>query len=124
MVEVKEIGKNFKGLFATQRINKNQLILVLDGDGFDEPSRTSIQVRDLHVEDEMGGFMNHHCDPSAKIVTLQDHGIIEPLVIASRKINQGEQVTFNYNTTEEIMKVPFKCYCHGKWIRGYMVNLI
>lgn len=117
MVEVREIGKNFKGLFATQQINKNQLILVLNGAGFDEPSRTSIQIRELHVEDEFGGFMNHHCDPSAEIVVVEL--INEGLVVARRKIEEGEEITFDYETTEEVMAVPFKCECHGKLIEGW-----
>lgn len=117
MVEVKEIGKNFKGLFATQRINKNQLILVLDGDGFDEPSRTSIQVREMHVEDVKGGFMNHHCEPSAEIVVVEL--INEGLVVAKRRIEEGEEITFDYETTEEVMAVPFKCECHGRLIEGW-----
>ena len=118
MVEIKEFEEGKLGLFASRQIDSGYIILVLDGNYFPKPTQTSIQIGDRHMEHYEGGFMNHHCDPSAKIVTLQDHGIIEPLVLASRKINQGEQINFNYNTTEEVMAVPFRCDCHGKWIRG------
>ena len=117
MVEVKEIGKNFKGLFATKQIDKNHLILVLNPAGFDEPSRTSIQIRELHIEDERGGFMNHHCNPSASIMVIDD--INEGLVVAKRKIEEGEEIAFDYETTEEVMAVPFKCECHGRLIEGW-----
>jgi len=71
MVKIKRIKGDYSGLFASQQIDKNQLILVLDGNGFDVPTRTSIQVRDKHIEDVNGGFMNHHCDPSAVIVVVE-----------------------------------------------------
>lgn len=118
MVEIKEFEEGKLGLFASRQIDSGYIILVLDGNYFPEPTRTSIQIGDRHMEHYEGGFMNHHCDPSAKIVRLHAHGIIEPLVLASRKINQGEQVTFDYETTEEKLNNPFKCDCHNRWIRG------
>jgi hypothetical protein len=99
LVEIKEFEEGKLGLFASRQIDSGYIILVLDGNYFPEPTRTSIQIGDRHMEHYEGGFMNHHCDPSAKIVRLHAHGIIEPLVLASRKINQGEQVTFDYETT-------------------------
>tara|TARA_B100001245_G_scaffold219523_1_gene189416 strand:- start:411 stop:782 length:372 start_codon:yes stop_codon:yes gene_type:complete len=117
MVKIKRIKGDYSGLFASQQIDKNQLILVLDGNGFDVPTRTSIQVRDKHIEDVNGGFMNHHCDPSAVIVVVEL--IKEGLVVARRKIEEGEEITFDYETTEEHMAEPFHCECHGRLIEGW-----
>ena len=33
-------------------------------------------------------------------------------------IFEGEEITFDYETTESEMAEPFQCNCHGNWIRG------
>ena len=116
MVEIKEIEKGYLGLFASKEIDAGHIILVLNGNYFLEPTRTSIQIGARHMEHYEGGYINHHCDPSAKIVVKE--GILEPLILAKRKINIGEQITFDYETTEDKLNSPFKCACHGRWIRG------
>ena len=116
MVEIREYEEGKLGLFASKQIDTGSLILVLNGNYFPKPTRTSIQIGDRHMEHYEGGFMNHHCDPSSKIVVLEL--IKEPLVLATRKINLGEQITFDYETTEDKLNNPFKCDCHNRWIRG------
>ena len=116
MVEIKEIEKGYCGLFASKEIDVGSLIFVLNGNYFPKPTRTSIQIGTRHMEHYEGGFMNHHCDPSAKIVEVDL--IKEPLVLARRKINIGEQITFDYETTEDELSNPFKCACHDRWIYG------
>jgi SET domain-containing protein len=106
-----------KGLFADQKFSKNNIILILSGHKFTEPTRTSVQVRDKHIEHHEGGYINHHCDPSAKIITIPD--VEEAIIVAKRNILRGEEITFDYETTEEQMAVPFECNCHGKLISGW-----
>ena len=60
--------------------------------------------------------MNHHCDPNTKIVVPN---FTMPFVSAIKNIEIGEELTFNYETTEAELANPFQCDCHGKWIRGY-----
>jgi SET domain-containing protein len=40
------------------------------------------------------------------------------LLVAKKDILSGEEITFDYETTETEMTEPFKCNCHGRWIRG------
>ncbi len=105
-----------KGLFAKEFIHKGNLILVLKGNHFSEPSRTSIRVRDKNIENYEGGFLNHHCEPNAKILEIDD--VDEGVVVAECDIFEGEEITFDYETTEPELSCPFQCECHGRWIRG------
>jgi hypothetical protein len=123
MVEIRKIDTEFRGLFASKDIDAGKIILVLSGNYFDEPTRTSIQIESRHLEHYEAGYMNHHCEPSAEvIVNSREHagqGTIEPLVLAKRDIMKGEEVTFDYETTEAVMSEPFHCKCHGTLIEGW-----
>ena len=128
-VEIKEIRGNTKGLFAEQPIEKWKIILLLRGKELAKPTRTSIQIQDKHIEDHNGGYINHHCEPNAYIEILPDFVGADPgsqntttlvaIVIAKKDIGKGEEITFDYETTEEVMAVPFKCECHGRLIEGW-----
>ena len=42
-------------------------------------------------------------------------------LVAIKNIEIGEEITFDYESTEEELVSPFKCECHGKLIVGYNV---
>ena len=117
-----------KGLFATRNIEKEKIILVLQGEEFSKPSRTSIQIENKHIEDPEGGYMNHHCDPTAEIKIVSTFIGSNPtarcetnqviLVTAKKDIKKGDEITFDYETTEDVLAMPFKCSCCGKLING------
>ena len=82
----------------------------------ENPTRTSIQFEDKHFEDDTGKCINHNCDPNAKVIKL---GKTDDLVlIPIRNIAINEEITIDYNVTEEKLSHPFKCKCHGKLIKG------
>ena len=118
MPVIKEINgeNNNKGLFADQAYDNGSIVLFLSGNYISEPTRTSIQVGGQHLESIEGGYINHHCDPNTKIVVPN---FTMPFVSATKNIEIGEELTFNYETTEAELAHPFKCDCHGKWIKGY-----
>ena len=117
-LEIVLIKKGMRGLFANRTFDKGEIILLLKGNYFNKPTRTSIQVgNNKHVENYEGGLINHHCNPSANILIIPD---VEPaIVVANTTIFKGEEITFDYETTEEVMAEPFKCECHGKLIEGW-----
>ena len=123
-VEIKELKEGMKGLFAKRLIEKGKIILALKGEIFFTPSKTSIQIGQTHVEDEKGGYMNHHCDPSAEIRAVPNEKSLSGIVTAVRDIKKGEEITFDYETTEKELLCPFKCDCHGRWIRGNKLKYI
>ena len=117
MPVIKEInGEDNKGLFADQAYDNGSIVLFLSGKYISEPTRTSIQVGGQHLESIEGGHINHHCNPNTKIVMPN---FTMPFVSAIKEIEVGEELTFDYETTEEKLSSPFKCDCHGKWIKGY-----
>lgn len=104
------------GVFATRDIAPGERILDINGVMQAHPTRYSIQVDlDRHIEcleplssDEMRArypwrFLNHCCEPNA--------GIVGRSLVARRAILGGEQVTFDYTTTEASMAEPFDCRC-------------
>jgi len=82
----------------------------------ENPTKTSIQFEDKHFEDDIGRYINHNCDPNTKIIKLAKTDDIVLIPIKDIAIN--EEITINYNATEEKLSHPFKCDCHGKLIKG------
>ena len=140
MYKVKKTEEGYLGLFATDTIKKGTVILWLAKDStyVPHPTRTSIQVRNLHLEHYEGGCTNHHCNPNAKILSIMwgldmkayyvpfnafaENSTLNPILMASEDIFAGEEITFDYETTEEELAEPFRCNCHGRWIRGNNVT--
>jgi hypothetical protein len=117
------------GVFSTRDIPEGAPILEILGSLQSHPTRYSIQIGlDEHVEcheslgtDEMRArypwrFLNHCCEPNASIVGRT--------LVARRAISAGEQVTFDYTTTEASMAEPFACRCGAKRclgeVRGFL----
>ena len=115
---IKETGNKGKGLYSTINYGKGNIVLVLEGNYLPYPTRTSIQVGDRHLESWEGGHVNHHCLPNTKVVVEHGDLLMLPYLVAIKDIQIGEQITFDYESTETEMSEPFKCNCHGKWIRG------
>lgn len=113
-------------LVAAQSIEAGCLLFQIEGKVTDRASRYSVQIgRDLHIdlpnpqsahelellcELHPWRFLNHGCEPNARIV---GRGIF-----ARRAIVAGEQVTFDYDTTEWEMAEAFRCHCGAGSCRG------
>ena len=130
MYKIKKIEEGHLGLFATKDIREGAIIVYLSNDStyLPYPTRTSIQVENRHLEHYEGGCTNHNCNPNAKVgvypnfigansVTPWETSLVV-LLIAKKDIEAGKEITFDYETTEEELAEPFKCNCHGRWIRG------
>ena len=115
---IKETGNKGKGLYSTKKYGKGNIVLFLEGNYFSEPTRTSIQVGEKHIESWEGGHVNHHCVPNTKVVVEQGEFNLMHFLVAIKDIEIGQQITFDYETNETEMAEPFKCRCHGRWIRG------
>jgi len=95
-----------KGLFTSRPYRKGSVIYTLYGPVTDTPTQTSIKVGEgEHIEDAMGAYINHNCDPSARIEGKN--------VVAIRDLHPDEEVTFNYSHNEDELVVPFLCSCCG-----------
>ncbi len=91
-------------------------LLRIDCDRTTRPSRHSLQIEErLHLNVGTGldpqqlleryywRFLNHSCAPNALIRGLD--------VVALSSIRCGEEITFDYDTTEYDLAEPFACRC-------------
>jgi hypothetical protein len=115
-----------RGLYAKIKFSRGTRVLILQGNYLPYPTKTSIQIGKKHIESWEGGHVNHACDPNTIVVTKRKSNAFKdraPLQIhcleAVKDIEIGEEITFDYETTEERMAEPFKCSCHGRLIDGY-----
>ena len=119
---------NANRLVAVQAISAGTKLFRIEGERTETPTRYSLQIgKHLHLdltgehaaEDIFDRyfwrFLNHSCAPNTRIRD-QD-------VITIRDIATGEDVTFDYNTTEYAMFEPFECHCGDpsciKVVRGF-----
>ena len=73
---------------------------------FDKPNQFTVQTGiHEHVEVKELASMNHSCDPSTILETKR------MLVIATRNLAPGDELTFFYPSTEWEMSSPFICLC-------------
>ncbi|MCK5026408.1 MAG: SET domain-containing protein [Nanoarchaeota archaeon] len=108
-IEVRDTKKG-KSLFVIDEIVKNEVIFEFERRFLKNPTRTSMQIDDnVHQEatdsDALENFLNHSCKPNGYI-EFQDL-----TYRALRPIKKGEELTFNYNTTEWDMGKGFQCQC-------------
>ena len=111
------------GVVATKVFEPGHVILRLVGDVVERPSRYSVQIGPgRHIEPParvvLAGslashrwrFLNHSCAPNAAFDDLT--------LIALRRIEPTEPITFDYDTTEHDMASPFECSCGSERCRG------
>uniref|UniRef100_A0A0D9YUU6 Histone-lysine N-methyltransferase n=1 Tax=Oryza glumipatula TaxID=40148 RepID=A0A0D9YUU6_9ORYZ len=67
-------------------------------------------------------FLNHSCDPNCKLEKWQVDGETRVGVFASRSIQVGEHLTYDYRFVHFGEKV--KCYCGAQNCQGYLGNQI
>lgn len=104
------------GLFAKQKIKKGEVILELKGEIFQHPIQSSIQLEpNKHMVDDVARNINHHCHPNAKVY--------QNTIISIRDISEREEITLDYNETEDHIAFPFTCHCCGKRIIGKLSKL-
>ena len=94
----------------------------LEGVTSTEPSTYSIQIgKDLHILFESTiRYMNHSFKPSTTIL-VTDNRIN---VIAVRDLSSGEEITFDYTTTEASMATPFIDHETGILVEGFTFLLV
>lgn len=125
-VEVRPVPGG-RGLFTTVPVRAGETVLELDGVVKPVPDRFSIQVgvaSHLHPSPEAPAereaaavpwwFLNHSCEPAVRIEGCR--------AVALRDLGAGEQLTFDYDSTEWSIAEPFRCgcgRCDGRLVRGY-----
>lgn len=113
---------------AVRPVKTGGTVLTLDGEEVSRPSRHSIQL-DEHTHIEVTGdvsleqlmahhpwqFTNHSCEPNTRLAGRA--------LVALRAVRAGDEITYNYNTSEWELAEPFECRCGSadceRTIRGF-----
>ena len=111
-----QMGDNGRRLIALRPIAEGRRIFALVGREVGLPTRYSVQVSaSLHLDPDCARdesdllqhyfwrYLDHSCEPTTVIRDRE--------VISVRDIDEGDGVTFDYNTTEYDMATPFQCRC-------------
>jgi D-alanine-D-alanine ligase len=103
-----EQGTYGEFLRASRSFRKGESIFFLGDTIQPVASKHSIQLdgkRHVVTENSIWRFTNHSCNPSMRIDTKI------PAMVAVRDIEDGQELTFNYNTSEWQISSPFACGC-------------
>lgn len=125
-IKLTKISNKGKGVVLRKNIKKNEIVLRFNEGIAIKPnviaSKTAIQIDEDSFLDsntkQIRDFLNHSCTPNIKINFEKMAGI------AIKNIKSGEEITFDYFSTEYDLKIKnenFKCECGSANCRG-MVN--
>lgn len=123
------LEKGGQGMFAVEAVTAGELLVVWGGE-----LRTSDQINSLQdgnnchglqvdegvylwsIRDgDAGDYVNHSCDPNAWV-----SGQIS--LLARRDIRAGEEITFDYATTDASDYDTFECHCGSALCRGMVTG--
>ena len=93
---------------ALRPLRQGELVFFLTGETVDAPNKYTIQLSaSQHVltRRALWRLVNHSCEPNVVV------DIANRRMVARRDIAAGEELTFDYNTTEWSMASPFECGC-------------
>lgn len=126
-LEVRKIPNLGNGIFAKTNIAKDELLTIFGGYVMtvEEVLQLPLEIRDyvhqitpdfllgiFKIEDvQPSDFFNHSCDPNAGF-----NGQI--FLVATREINEGEQVVFDYAQVLSMEHYDIECLCGSKNCRG------
>ena len=107
-----------RGVFVTAPIGAGETVVELPPVFDNTAGRHTIQVAERRHQAftrNVDDFVNHSCAPTCRVdaVALQ--------MVALVPLEVGQELTFNYLTTEWDMTDPFVCSCDGerRLIRGF-----
>ena len=97
----------FRSLVTKQAYKKGEVICGIPTEKvIDSANRYTVQIgRDRHTEVGKLSALNHSCDPNVILDTEHLR------MVARRDIEQGEELSFFYPSTEWEMDAPFICLC-------------
>ena len=109
-LEVRDTEKG-RSLFAVENIEIDEILIKFKGKILDHPTKTSLQInegRHLEGTGKIDDFLNHSCNPNGYV------NFDDMTFRSLRDIREGDEVTFNYLTTEWDMANKFECHCGSK----------
>ena len=103
------------GLVMTKPAVKGETVIdISNAIELGERDYRTIEVAGLHMLHPIGCFINHSCRPTTEFV----HDQYGMRFVAVADLVPGDQVTFDYATTESEISQPFQCGCGEPDCRG------
>lgn len=109
------------GVFVREAVEAGEVLVGLGHVFVDRPARHTIQIDEFLHQDGTGetdDYFNHSCEPN----TYLDFQRLQ--FVALRPLAAGEEISFNYLTSEWDMAAPFTCRCGAAScvgeIRGFL----
>lgn len=122
--EIKPSKQKGKGIFATEDIEPGEIVVSGKREKIlKKRTKYSFQIAmNVHVQlDKLSRSINHSCDPNTGVRNNLFGGYD---FIALRRIARGEEITWDYETTEFISISIKKCLCRTemckKEIQGFL----
>lgn len=128
-VELRELGDDrSNGLFVSEPVSAGTVIVVFGGERVDARrlaelsdfrQRHSLQIdHDTYLTTstsddslDIGDYVNHSCDPNAWLVD-------EITLAARRDLRPGDELTYDYATSDSTPYDEFDCACGSPACRG------
>ena len=120
--------KGGRGVFAREKVRAKEVLVVWGGevvtgemlaDMSDDKHRVSIQIEeDLYLVTGHEGpadWVNHSCDPNAGLTG-------QVVLVALRDIRVGEEICFDYATSDGSPYDEFECHCGTKTCRRHVLG--
>jgi SET domain-containing protein len=104
---------------SVEKIEKGTIIFEATGYVEDQASKYSVQIGEHEHFIAEGDliYCNHSFSPNCRVKICETKIAIQ--MIAIRDIEPGEDITFNYNTTEWELSCPFEDRDTHKWVLGF-----
>ncbi len=111
------------GVFTKEAFKKNQILFLVKGPIKSKPSIYSFSINlNKHIEPKIesgdfdfGHYMNHSCNPNAKVKIIDKADKIPYIeVLARRNIKKNEELTFDYASLEYATVANSICKCNAK----------
>jgi len=112
-IKIAKRASGFLTLITSDCFMKD-VILTIKGEETSVRDKYTIQVSpNIHISPnkDSGKYINHSCFPNTKVNE-------ERQFIALSDIKKGEEITFDYNSTEDELAEQFYCNCGHKNCRG------
>jgi histone-lysine N-methyltransferase SETD2 len=88
-------------LFAEYKSERMLYIMALDG---------GVYI-DARYRGGIARYINHSCEPNCRVERWKVRGVLRACVIANRHIDEGEELTFDYQWDRKRGRALTKCYC-------------
>lgn len=108
------VSSRGKKTIATNSFKKGNKVLLIEGVETAIRDKFTIQIsKEKHIfpNENSGKYINHSCSPNLK----KDENFV---FIAYRDILKGDEITFDYETTEDEIAEAFVCLCGSENCRG------